>query len=158
MAMLLGLKAILDQNEVPYTHHVHPSAYTARDVAAAEKLPPREVAKVVVFFGDNGFGMAVLPADFFVDLSELKAALDLSRVRLATEKEIAELFLDCELGAMPPFGSLFGLPVFLDSCVARQDTIAFNAGTHRDVVQMKYADFDRLVQPRVVHFARYSLA
>ncbi len=155
MAMLPGLRDLLEQNQVSFSHHVHPTAYTAREVAEAEHRPPREIAKVVVFFSDNGYGFAVLPADFVVDLSELKAALDLTRVRLATEKELAELFIDCELGAMPPFGNLFGMPVYVDSSLAKQDTIAFNAGTHRDVVHMKYKDFERLVQPRIVHFGRY---
>lgn len=158
MAMLTSLRALLEQTQIGYTHHVHPTAYTAREVAQVEHVPPRELAKVVVYFGDNGFGMAVLPADFVVDLSELKAALELTRVRLATEKELAELFLDCELGAMPPFGSLFGLPVFVDSSLTRQDTIAFNAGTHRDVVHMRYRDYEQIAQPRVVHFARWVTA
>jgi Ala-tRNA(Pro) deacylase len=156
--MLPGLRTLLEQQQVGYTNHVHPTAYTAREVAQAEHVPMREVAKVVVYFGDNGYAMAVLPADFVVDLSELKAALDLSRVRLATEKELAELFPDCELGAMPPFGSLFGMPVFVDSSLARQDIIAFNAGTHRDVVHMNYRDYERIAQPRVVHFARWVTA
>lgn len=158
MAMLSGLREVLEQNQVGYTHHVHPTAYTAREVAVAEHVPLREVAKVVVYFGDNGFAMAVLPADFVVDLAELKTALELTRVRLATEKELSELFPDCELGAMPPFGSLFGMPVFVDSSLARQDTIGFNAGTHRDVIHMKYRDFERIVQPRVIHFARWVTA
>jgi Ala-tRNA(Pro) deacylase len=156
--MLPGLRTLLEQQQVGYTHHVHPTAYTAREVAQAEQMPLREVAKVVVYFGDNGYGMAVLPADFVVDLAELKTALDLSRARLATEKELSELFPDCELGAMPPFGSLFGMPVFVDSSLGRQDVIAFNAGTHRDVVHMKYRDFERISQPRVVHFARWVTA
>ena len=100
--------------------------------------------------------MAVLPADFVVDIEDLKAVLDLERLRLATEKELAELFPDCDLGAMPPFGNLYGLPVYVDASVARQQTIAFNAGTHRDVVHMRYFAYEALVQPSVVHFAHWA--
>ncbi|HBY58691.1 MAG TPA: deacylase, partial [Solibacterales bacterium] len=83
------------------------------------------------------------------------AALDLTRVRLATEKELADLFPDCELGAMPPLGGLFGMPVYVDSALGHIDSIAFNGGTHRDVVILSYADFVKMVKPKTVHFARY---
>jgi len=156
MGMLPRLLALLDERQVSYSHHVHPIAYTARELALAEHLPPREIAKVVVFYGERGYGMAVLPADFVVDIEDLKAVLDLERLRLATEKELAELFPDCDLGAMPPFGNLYGLPVYVDASVARQQTIAFNAGTHRDVVHMRYFAYEALVQPSVVHFAHWA--
>ncbi len=158
MAVLPKLRELLDFSEVQYTHHAHPLAYTAREVAAAEHVPEHEVAKTVVFLGDSGFGMAVLCADCLVDMQELRAALGLSRVRLATESELGELFPEVELGAMPPFGNLFSLPVWVDSRVAGEETIAFNAGTHRDVIIMRYRDFARLVQPTVIHFARVAAA
>ncbi|MDX2154700.1 MAG: YbaK/EbsC family protein [Bryobacteraceae bacterium] len=155
MALLPALQKLLTDSQVGYTHHVHPLAFTAREVAAAEHIPPREVAKTIVYFGDHGYGMAVLPGDFVVDLNELRAALDLTRARLATERELAGLFPQCELGAMPPVGVMFGMPVYVDSSLTRNQTIAFNGGTHRDVVILRYADFEKLVQPRVMQFARF---
>ncbi len=158
MAILARLKELLEANGVAYTHHEHPAAYTAREVASVERVPEHRVAKTVVYSGDEGYGMAVLPADYVIDMQELRAALGLRRVRLATEKELAELFEDCELGAMPPFGNLYGMPTFLDSSLADERRIAFNAGTHRDVVYLDMADYRRLARPTVVHFARMAAA
>jgi Ala-tRNA(Pro) deacylase len=154
MPILRKLLEVLDQNKATYTHTVHPLAYTAREVASAEHVAAREVAKTVVFLSEQGYGMAVLPADSVVDLEQLRLDLGLSRLRLATESELADLFPACELGAMPPFGNLFGLPVYVDSRMASEDMITFNAGTHRDVIHMHFKDFERLVQPAIVPFAR----
>jgi Ala-tRNA(Pro) deacylase len=154
MPILAKLRETLDASGLSYTHHVHPLGFTAREVAAAEHIPAHEMAKVVVFVGDHGYGMAVLCADSMVDVMELRAALGLQRLRLATESELAELFPDCELGAMPPFGNLFGMPVYVDTRVAGEEIIAFNAGTHRDVVLMRFRDFQNLVKPQSLHFAR----
>jgi Ala-tRNA(Pro) deacylase len=158
MPILTRLREALDASGLSYTHHVHPLAYTAREVASAEHIPVREVAKVVVCLGDHGYVMAVVCADCMVDVMELRAALGLQRLRLATEAELAELFPECELGAMPPFGNLFGLPVYVDSAVAGEETIAFNAGTHRDVVLMRFKDYQNLVKPEIVRFARSAPA
>ena len=103
------------RNHAEYTLSVHPKAFTAREVAFAEHLPPREVAKTVVVFGDAEYHIVVIPASKLVDFQELRPALGLSQVRLATEDELRALFPDCELGAMPPFGSMYGLTVYLDS-------------------------------------------
>ncbi|MGE5647972.1 MAG: aminoacyl-tRNA deacylase [Acidobacteriota bacterium] len=154
MPILPQLQEFLDQNQIRYTHTVHPLAYTAKEVASAERVPAREVAKTVVFLSENGYGMAVLPADSVVDLEQLRQDLGLSRLRLATEAELAELFPSCELGAMPPFGNLFSLPVYVDARLAGEDMIAFNAGTHRDVIHMHFRDFNALVNPAIVPFAR----
>lgn len=156
MSILNKLKELLDQNKVEYTHTVHPTAYTAREVASAERVPAREVAKTVVFLSENGYALAVLPADSLVDLEQLRQDLGLTRLRLATEAELGELFPQCELGAMPPLGSLFDLPVYVDTRMTSQDMIAFNAGTHRDVVHMHFRDFERLVNPVIVPFARHA--
>lgn len=154
MAMAEKLRRFLEESGVEYLHHAHPLAYTAREVAWAEHLREHAMAKTVVFAGDNGFGIAVLPADSRVDLQELRVLLGLARLRLATEQELDQLFPDCEVGAMPPFGNLFGLPVYVESGLAGEERIAFNAGTHRDVVYLRYRDFEKLVKPKVVHFAR----
>jgi Ala-tRNA(Pro) deacylase len=154
MPILTKLREFLDQNHVDYTHTEHPLAYTAREVASAERVPAREVAKVVVFLSEQGYGTAVLPADSVVDLEQLRQDLGLARLRLATEAELSELFPGCELGAMPPFANLYGLPVYVDNRMAAEDTITFNAGTHRDVIHMHFRDFERLANPTIVPFAR----
>jgi len=147
------LENYLDGNRVHYTHSIHPLAFTAQEVARAELMPPRHMAKVVVFHGDEGFSMAVVSADTIVDMQELRTITGQSHLRLATEVEISRLFPEYELGAMPPFGNLYSMRVYVDTVIARQETIAFNAGTHRDVVHMYYGDFDRLVNPVVAQFA-----
>jgi Ala-tRNA(Pro) deacylase len=158
MALLPRLRVYLDQNRTGYTHTVHPQAFTAREVASVEHLPAREFAKTVILSGDPGYSMAVVPGARLVDFQEVRLALGFSHARLATEAEIAQLFPDCELGAMPPFGNLYGLPVFLDSYLAGEPVIAFNAGTHRDVIHMRTEDYRRLVRPSIVSLAREAAA
>lgn len=148
------LQDFLAQNHTSYMHTVHRTAFTARAAAHEDHVPTRAMAKSVVFLADGFFGMAVLPANTHVDLHELRQALGASTLRLATEEELASLFPDVEVGAMPPFGNLYSVPVYVDARLASQDTIAFNAGTHRDLIHMRYADFARLVDPLVIHFAR----
>ena len=133
---------------VNYSHSVHPRAQTALETASAERVPAHEFAKTVVFFGDTGFGIAVVPADQFVDLPKVARLIGTSYIRLANEIELAELFPDCELGAMPPFGDACEMPVIVDAGIA-EDFIAFTIGTHRDVVRMSFADFQRLAKPKV---------
>jgi Ala-tRNA(Pro) deacylase len=154
MALLVRLQELLDRSGVAYTHTVHPLAYTAREVAAAEHLPAQEVAKVVVFLAESGYRMVVLPASKVVDFQELRAMLGFAHARLATEKELTQLFPDCDLGAMPPFGELYGMPVYIDSSLLGDEKIAFNAGTHRDVIHMRLEDYRKLVNPEVVSLAR----
>ena len=157
MAITGKLRTYLDENRVEYTHTVHPLAYTAREVASAEHVPPQEVAKTVVVWGDNGYNMLALPASMVVDFQELRAALGLNHVRLATESELAQLFPDCDLGAMPPFGALYLMPVFLDRGLLRDERIAFNAGTHRDVIHMRMDDYRKLAEPTIISMAREVL-
>lgn len=142
--ILAKLEKLLDVNGVNYTHTIHKPAFTARDVAKAEEIPATHIAKCIVFFGEDGYSMAVVPGDRKVDLHELRDLLKQPHLRLATEEELCKLFPDSELGAMPPFGNHIGLPVFVDNSLAREHTIAFNAGTHRDVVHMTFRDFERL--------------
>ena len=158
MAVLPRLQKFLKENHVSFTHHVHPTVYTAREVASVEHVPEHKVAKAVVYSGNDGYGLTVLPADYVIDMQELRAALGLDRARLATEKELSELFPDCELGAMPPIGSLYDMPTFLESSLADEEKIAFNAGTHRDVAYLLMRDFRRVVKPVVVHFSRMTAA
>ena len=148
------LQQFLERNQVAFEHTVHPVAYTAREVAAVEHLPPREVAKVVVVAADSGYQMVVLPASRALDLAELRSALGFSHARLATEQELVRLFPDCDLGAMPPFGNLYDMPVYVDSGLAEDEWIAFNAGSHTDVIHMRFRDFKWLVNPMVAPLAR----
>ncbi len=154
MALLEKLRVFLDENHAEYTHTVHPLAYTAREVASVEHLPSREVAKTVVVFGDEGYHMIVVPASKLVDFQEVRLTLGFTHARLATEEEVGRLFPDCELGAMPPFGNLYGMTVHLDSSLAAEEMIAFNGGSHRDVVHMHTDEYRALVHPTVVSLAR----
>ena len=153
MPILTKLKEFLDANGVAYEVRSHPKAFTAQEVAAAEHVPGREMAKVVIVRAGREFLMAVLPAPHKVDLGQLGAAAGKSDLRLATEAEFADLFPQCEAGAMPPFGNLYGLPIWVDEALTRDRDISFNAGTHEQTVRMAYADFARLAQPRVASFA-----
>lgn len=158
MSLSVKLREFLDSHQAQYTVTSHRPAFTANEVASAEHLPAREMAKTVVVFGDNRYHMLVLPASRHVDLREVQHALDLKHVRLATEIELAALFPDCELGAMPPVGMLYDLPLFLDSLLAHHDTITFNGGTHRDAVHMTMAAFHELVAPKVVSLVHPEVA
>lgn len=149
MPILAKLKQYLDTEAVPYEVLTHAPAYTAQEVAAAQHVAGRELAKVVIARTGGAFVMAVLPAPRRLDLLKLGAALGGRDARLATEAEFAQLFPQCDAGAMPPFGNLFGLPVFVDTSLAADETIVFQAGTHTDTVRLRYDDFAALVQPQV---------
>jgi Ala-tRNA(Pro) deacylase len=153
MATLTRTLDYLTRRQIHFCHTTHPVAYTAREVATVEHVPLRRLAKTVVFLAEEGFGMAVLPADAFIDLETLRLLLQSNAVRLANEKELSSLFPECEVGAMPPFGNLFGMPVFLDRRLIEEQFIAFNAGTHRDLIEIRLSDYVRLVAPVVVDFA-----
>jgi Ala-tRNA(Pro) deacylase len=156
MRLIDRLTTLLDGWECPYQHDIHPLAYTARETAHAEHVSERSFAKVVVLHSETGFLMAVLPANARVDLEEIREAFGSRHLRLATERELNELFPECDLGAMPPFGNgtLFEIPVYVDSSMGGPE-IFFNAGTHRDVVQMSMRDWMRIVRPVAIDFARY---
>lgn len=153
MPILKKLQELLDREGVSYEVLNHPPAYTAQEVAQVQHVPGRELAKVVVVRGSQGFALFVLPAIYKVDVTKAQATLGDPQARLANEEEFRSLFPDCEVGAMPPFGNLFGLPVFVDPALAQDETIVFNAGTHTQTVRMRYADFARLVEPKVASFA-----
>ncbi len=147
MAMLERLVKFLDENNIEYLHRAHASAERACEAAAAENVLPRYFAKTLVFRSDMGDGMAVVPADRRLDLKMLRQNLGARHVRLATESELEELFPDSEPGALPPFGNLIGLTVYMESTMAADAMIAFNAGTHRDAVHMRFHAFEALVKP-----------
>ena len=154
MPILSKLREFLDANGVQYQVVTHRQAFTAQEVAATEHVSGKEVAKVVMLRSGSEFLMAVLPAPYLVDLDRAGGVTGKPHLVLATEAEFKGLFPQCEAGAMPPFGNLYNLPVYVDTALTRDEHIVFNAGTHTQTVRMKYADFGRLVQPKVGSFAR----
>jgi Ala-tRNA(Pro) deacylase len=153
MPILTQLKEFLDGNKVKYVAMTHAPAYTAQEIAAAQHVPGKEFAKVVIAKAGSRYLMAVLEAPQRLDLDKLAQRLPERQATLATENEFKGLFPQCEPGAMPPFGNLFGLEVFVDRDLERDKEIVFQAGTHRDTVRMGYADFVRLVRPTVAQLA-----
>ena len=147
------LKAFLDANNVKYSILTHSTAYTAPEIASLAHIRGQELAKTVIVKMDDRIVMAVLPSSRHVDLSLLKAFAGAKAISLVPEAEFRDLFPGCEAGAMPPFGNLYGMPVFVDEGLSRDKEIAFNAGTHSELIRMSYADFARLVQPTVIGFA-----
>ncbi len=150
---VMRLKALLDEHQVRYVTMSHSSAYTAQEIAAATHIPGKAMAKTVMVKLDGRMSMAVLPAKYKADLNALREAAGASTVELANEREFKGLFPDCEAGAMPPFGNLYGLPVFVAESLTENKEIAFNAGTHTEVVKLDFADFERLVKPTVLKFS-----
>ena len=147
------LTEFLDDNHVSYIRISHSPAFTAQEIAASAHIPGQELAKTVMVELDGRMAMAVLPASFQVDLDAVKDLAGAQEIRLATEEHFKNLFPDCEPGAMPPFGNLYDMPVFAAETLAEDDEIAFNAGSHTELVRLAYADFARLVQPTVGRFA-----
>jgi Ala-tRNA(Pro) deacylase len=147
------LKAFLDKNNVRYVTIKHSSAYTAQEVASSAHVSGKEFAKTVMIKADEKMAMAVLPASFQVDFEQLKKSLGTKKVTLANEAEFKYHFPDCEVGAMPPFGNLYDMEVFVAEILVNNEEIAFNAGTHTELFKMKYEDFERLVQPKVFKFS-----
>jgi Ala-tRNA(Pro) deacylase len=148
MPILRKLKQALDEANISYGVYHHPLAYTAQEVATAQHLSAKEMAKVVMLKVDGNLVMGVIAADHKINLSTVKASLNAKEVRLASEDEFSSRFPECEIGAMPPFGNLFGLPVFVDPALEKDEYIYFNAGNHIQTVRLKYEDFTRLVNPQ----------
>ena len=144
------LRSLFDSHHIPYSLTTHRPATRASELAYLEHLPAWEVAKCVVVVGDNRYHMVVVPADRNVDLYEVAAAIGVDFVRLASEGELADIFPDCELGAMPPIGILYDLPVYLDAELAKEVMITFPAGTHQDCIHMRTDDLRKLTQPKIV--------
>jgi Ala-tRNA(Pro) deacylase len=148
------LEEYLRENRVPFEAQHHPRAVTAQEVAASEHLPGKLLAKTVMVLADGEMVMLALPAPYQVDLERAAAALGVKEVRLAEEEEFEETFPDCEVGAMPPFGNLYGVPVYVDETLAEDETIVFRSGTHTETMSVSYADFERLAEPAIAEFAR----
>jgi Ala-tRNA(Pro) deacylase len=148
-----ALKEFLDRHKVKYTTINHSTAYTAQEIAAAAHVPGKELAKTVVVKIDGKMALAVLPASQRVDFARLKELAGAKKVELASEQEFKELFPECEVGAMPPFGNLYGMEVYAAQSLAEDEQIAFNAGSHTQLIKLAYEDFERLVQPKIGQFS-----
>jgi Ala-tRNA(Pro) deacylase len=150
--MLKRLTEYLDTSKVKYVVILHSPAYTAQEVAASVHIPGKEMAKTVMARIDDTMSMVVLPASHMVDFTQLRQALGASKVELATEAEFKGLFPECEVGAMPPFGNLYSMNVIVEQGLTEDEEIAFNAGTHKELVKLSYKDFESLVSPKVMSF------
>lgn len=144
------LKELLDEHHVKYVVMTHSQAYTAQEVAASAHIPGREVAKTVMVKLDGRMIMVVVPASHRVNLEKLMEATGASKAELASEEEFSKLFPDCSPGAMPPFGNLYGLDVVVAKRLTQDVEIAFNAGSHTELMRLPYKDFEDLVHPKVL--------
>jgi Ala-tRNA(Pro) deacylase len=147
------LKEFLDKEGVKYVTVTHSVAYTAQEIAARAHVRGQNLAKSVVVKLDGKMAMAVLPATFKIDFDLLREASGAKEVELASEREFKDMFPDCELGAMPPFGNLYGFDVYVAKTLTEGEEIAFNAGSHTELLKLPYADFERLVKPKVVRIS-----
>lgn len=147
------LEKYFRENGVHYQTLSHPPAYTAQEIAAAQHVPGKQVAKVVMVTANSRPVMLVLPASHHIDFRKLGEALGMKNVRLAHESEFESLFPDCDLGAMPPFGNLYGVRVCADETLAEDAEIVFQAGAHDTTMKIAYSDFVRLANPIVADFA-----
>ena len=146
------LKEFLDTNHVKYVSIIHSKAYTAQEVAASAHIPGKALAKVVIVELDGEMAMAVLPANRKIVLQDLREITGSDQVRFVAEEKFKDRFPDCEIGAMPPFGNLYGMAVYAAESLAENEEIAFNAGSHEEIIKLSFRDFERLVEPRVVAF------
>jgi Ala-tRNA(Pro) deacylase len=147
----------LEEQHVPFVTMPHPRAYTAQEIAASVHVPGQEVAKTVIVLADEKLHMAVVPATRRIELALLKNALGVKKIRLATEAEFEGVFPECEVGAMPPFGNLYRIPVIVDESLKKDREIVFNAGSHTETVKMAFDEFVDLVKPIFASFTERSV-
>jgi len=148
------LKELLERENIKYVSIRHSTAFTAQEIAAATHIPGKELAKTVMVKVNGKMAMAVLPASYEVDFKKLKEIAGAANVELAVEEEFKYMFPECDIGAMPPFGNLYSMDVFVAIPLTEDEEIAFNAGSHSELIRLPYRDFERLVKPRVGDFAR----
>jgi Ala-tRNA(Pro) deacylase len=150
------LRSFLEENHVKFVTISHSPAFTAQEIAASAHVPGKDQAKTVMVKLDGKMAMAVLPAPDRVSANRLREATGAKNVELASEKEFADLFPNCEVGAMPPFGNLWGIDVFADEHLREDEIIMFNAGSHTELVRLAYVDFERLVHPTVASLTTHN--
>ena len=153
MPVVKELQELLDKQNIKYVAISHSLAYTAQETAELAHVSGKEMAKTVIMKIDGALAMAVLPGSCLIDVSALKSAIGAQTVEVAREPEFSDRFPGCETGAMPPFGNLYGMLVFVDESLTKDKEIAFNAGTHNELIRLSYADFELLVKPTVLNFA-----
>jgi len=149
MPIIKKLKDLFDDAKVSYEVYNHPLAYTAQEIAQRQHFSGDQMAKVVILKADENLVMAIVTGSQKIHLPTVRTSLGVHDVKLATEDEFISRFPDCEIGAMPPFGNLFGLPVYVDPAVTKDESIYFNSGNHVQTVRIRYKDFERLVTPQV---------
>ena len=149
------LREFLDSNKIKYVAIGHSPAFTAQQIAASAHIPGKELAKTVIIKIDGKPAMAVLPASYKVDFEMLKDIVGTYDIELATEREFKDLFPECEIGAMPPFGNLYGMDVYVAESLTEDEEIAFNAGSHTELIKMAFEDFEMLVRPRILAFSSF---
>ena len=147
------MEKYLRENGVSFQVETHDQAFTMQEVAAALHVPGNQVAKVVIVCADKDKVMLVLPAPYRMNVDLVRDLVGAKEIRLAKEEEFADLFPDCATGAMPPFGNLYGVPVYVDRSMAEEPDMVFRIGTHRETMKVTYADFARLAQPVVGDFS-----
>ena len=147
------LKKYLDDNKIRYVVVAHSRAYTAQEIAASVHIKGKNLVKCVMIDGDQKYYMVTISANHKINMEKLKQVLQVKHVKLAQEHDFKELFEDCEVGAMPPFGNLYNIPVLVDQTLYTDGDIAFNGGNHSTVVKMSFQDFDQLVNPQKVAIA-----
>jgi len=152
------LKKFLDENQIKYVTIGHSSAYTSQEIAAAAHICGKELAKTVMINIDGMMVMAVLPASYHIEFDNLKEIFGTRNVSLATEPEFKYRFPDCELGAMPPFGNLYDMEVYVAESLTEEKEIAFNAGSHTELIKLDYADYEDLVKPRIFKFSKKTFS
>jgi Ala-tRNA(Pro) deacylase len=153
MAAKQRLEKYLQEQGVRFDSMTHPVAYTAQEVAAAQHVPGKQLAKVVLVDADGQLVMLVLPASYRVEFPKLKSLLKAKKVRLAKEEEFGGTFTDCEVGAMPPFGNLYDLPVYVDSSLADEKEMVFKVERHTTSMKVGVSDYEKLVKPEIADFA-----
>jgi len=153
---LTKIRKFLDKHNIKYTIIKHSSTYTAQEIAASAHISGKELAKTVMIKFDGKMAMAVLPASYKISFDDLKEVLGVEKVRLAYEQEFMDKFPDCEVGAMPPFGNLYGLEVYVAESLADDEEIAFNACSHTELIRMRYKNFEELVKPKRMKFSELS--
>ena len=150
------IKKFLDTNKIKYVIIQHSPAYTAQEIAATAHISGKELAKTVMIKVDGKLAMAVLPASYKISFDQLKEALDVDDVKLAQEQEFMNKFPDCEVGAMPPFGNLYGLDVYVAESLSEDEEIAFNACSHTELIKMRFEDYEELTKPVRIRFSALS--
>ena len=147
------VKSFLDEHHIKYSTLFHVAAYTAQETAQAAHIPGKNLAKTILFKKDGALAMAVLPADSKINFEQLRQAAHAKAIELAKEREFKDLFPECEVGAMPPFGNLYQMEVYVDKSLTSDEEIAFNAGSHTELLRLTFKDFSTLVHPKIAPFA-----